>query len=60
MSNPTYRHYRVARRTNANFYDAPPMARSKSHKKSMECCSALLIIPCILTLILGYCLGRYK
>ncbi len=55
MANQTYRHYRVAQKQQEK---CEPKEEIK--KLMNDPVSVLLLIPCILTLILGFCLGKIK
>ncbi len=55
MANSTYRHYRVAQRE----HDQPDDVVQQIEKAINKPYYWVFIIPCILTFLLGYCLGRY-
>ncbi len=61
MANSTYRHYRVAQRIqDTDQAVEAPLSACKIKQAMHSPYLCLLIIPCILTLILGFCLGKCK
>ncbi len=56
MANSTYRHYRVAQKEHAQ--STPQYEMKKAMSKS-NCC-LFIVIPCILSFILGFCLGKVE
>ncbi len=55
MANSTYRHYRVAQREHDEHAPVTQQLESAMKKPYYW----VFIVPSILTLVLGYCLGRY-